>query len=62
MHLLYLQQDHILDSLYNLLKRYNPPVDKHRVQVRFVPVVPKNASNETIQDVLKFDPELAIHL
>lgn len=57
-----MQQDHIVESLWRTLLRYKPPVDPHRVEVHFVPVVPKNATSDIIDKVIKFDPEYVFQI
>jgi len=33
------QKDHLIVSLYDILDRYNPKVERHQVQVNFIPVL-----------------------
>ena len=48
--------DHFHAQLEDLMSRYNPPVEDHRYEVKFVPVVNKNASEEDIDRAVSFKP------
>jgi len=48
------KMDHVEASLRDLMSRYSPPVEPHRISLYFVPVVSQSAEN--IQSMITFDP------
>ncbi|GFN80037.1 schlafen protein [Plakobranchus ocellatus] len=49
------QRDHVIKSMHDLMSRYSPPVSKHRYKVRFVPVLPRDTTEEEREELLKAD-------
>ena len=42
-------------ALDDLLQRYTPPVEKHRYQINFVPVVDKDMTEKEIEIAVNYD-------
>jgi len=49
------KKDHVIVNLDDLMSRYDPPVEKHRYKIRYVPVVAPDSTAEEIQRTLAFD-------
>ena len=52
---LFLQKDHLIVNLDDVMDRYTPKVERHRYKIQFVPVVPPNSSQEEITRTVNFD-------
>ena len=50
------QMDHFRAQLEDVMGRYHPPVEPHRYDVKFIPVVNNNASDEEILSATTFKP------
>jgi len=49
------KKDHLMINLDDLMAQYNPPVEKARYKMRFVPVVAANSTKEEISRTIAFD-------
>lgn len=53
------QQVHVLVALEDLMKRFSPPVLAHQCSVKFVPVVPEDASGSDVLRIMKSQPSIS---
>lgn len=49
------KKDHLMLNVDDLLSQYNPPVEKSRYKIRFVPVVAPNSTPEQIKRTVDYD-------
>ena len=55
-----LQKDHVWTSVNEVMSRYKPPVEDHRWNIQFVPVVESKLNDREIKDLLRYDSRLVI--
>lgn len=53
----YLQKDHLVTAVDDLMTRYIPPVESHRYKVEFVPVVDKESKEEERMQIVHYDSQ-----
>ncbi|CAH1792835.1 unnamed protein product [Owenia fusiformis] len=56
------KKDHYVASVDDCMGRFNPPVDKSRYEVRFIPVVEPNSSQAEISAICSYDSRKGVSL